>query len=226
MAYFDDAASTIYVFRPLWEKMDSLNQAALVHHELHSRQMRRRGERSSVAARLTVGHIFALNGPDSLFAGLTSSSRQFVGGGFAQDGDGEDNSVFYRTRLGGVGGEVRRLQFIQLGGRPLLTKTWVDVPFAELGLAIGRSDSDPRVLGCIVRSPGVDQYETLPVQGTMTTGLKLVYQAKTGEPVRLTLLSDESVVSDVIIGPPSNCADFLTDTPKRRPLRGAPLYIN
>lgn len=203
VAYFSDAAATIYVLRSIWKQLDSVNQAALVHHELWGKAMRDLGERTSVAARFGVAHVYAVGGLVSLNDGIAASSLAYsaspmtITGG---SGDGRDLSNFHATKMYSIGGEILRLQFSQLNGRPQLAKTWVDLPYMDWNLAFGRSASRPEIIGCVLQTPGVDFQFAAPVQGSMTKDLAIVYEIKTGEPIRLTLKRGTDALGSGMVG--------------------------
>ena len=190
IAFFDDAMQRIYVRKDLWEKLDSMNQAALLFHELWYRELRLLKDTTSIYARRTVAHIFAVRGPISLKDGLTDQSRQMSIGNYTESST--EISTFHLTAnslpYGGY-----RAQFSHLQGRPQLAKTWVDLPSfpGRMKFAI-RNDLKG---GCVVDSDETPVDIVLPMQGTLVPGLSIRYSYRKGEPVSFALMKNGTVLS-------------------------------
>lgn len=194
VAYFDDRAGVIYVLRPLWEKLDSMNQAGLLQHEIFGREFRKLGDMTSEMARRTVAHAFAVSGNLPIFDGLPSTAVAYIAHP-AINGNGgtSDISSFQTAKYFSIEGEVRRLQFDTLGGRALLTKTWADLPYQAWNLKLDG-------LQCVVADAGVYADVTVPVQGAITKGLSVNLKMATGAPVQITVLRDSEVLSTGYVG--------------------------
>lgn len=63
VALYMDDTSQLYVSQEIWDHMDTLNKAALLHHEILYEQMRKDGERNSKRVRKIVGQIFSKKTP-------------------------------------------------------------------------------------------------------------------------------------------------------------------
>jgi hypothetical protein len=203
VAFFDDTAQSVTVLRGLWEKMDSLNQAALVHHELFYREMRPLKDRDSVLSRRAVAHVYSVRGPVPLLDGLSAASQRYLAQTEGANGSTNEISLFHLTPFPAA--NFSRLQFAALQGRPALAKSWVDVPLQNWNLRFGRSPVDPNYIGCIVRDENTDVVLEGPVQGTMFPGLKVQISYKTGLPVSLRLYRGAELLSEGLVGGAGNC---------------------
>jgi hypothetical protein len=177
IAYFDDTTKRITIVKELWDKMDSLNQAALVQHEVSYRTFRQLSDFTSRYSRRMVAHAYAVRGPVSLYEGLNSNSLRYTT-------DGQNMTEFFATPQPGIR-EMIRLQFTFLEGRPLLSKTYVDLP-KELWQFDGE---------CNASRPDTNQSFDLPIQGAMLDGDILRYTYRTGEKATFELVRDGEVIS-------------------------------
>ena len=205
VAYFDDRSDTIYVLRPLWQQMDSVNQSALVSHELYFRGFRQAGELTSENARRTVAHIYALMGPPPLNEGLPHGAPSFSASG----SDGAPKiSVFRAVNFRAFG--ITRLQFTHVNGIALFSKTTADFPKMTWDFEFGRSTENPGLVACILRTPGVNQQVSAPLNTVMVKGYSIQLTLKTGEPVKMNILKDGFLVlSEGYVGGGSNCSESL-----------------
>lgn len=205
VAYFEDAANTIYILRPLWDQMDSLNQAGLVLHELFGPEIRKRGFHTSEFSRRSVAHINAVTGAAPILDGLTPSDRS-LSASTSQPNGVPDVSVFVAKKLKSLGSELLRLQFSQINGMALLAKTWIDLPYVELDLERAQCTSGALLGHMILKTPGIDLQISVPLNGKLTTGMELKVEMKTGEPVRLTLSKNGVALGETaIVGGDSYC---------------------
>lgn len=177
IAYFDDVTQRITIVKELWDKMDSLNQAALVQHEVSYRTFRQLSDFTSRYSRRMVAHAYAVRGPISLHEGLDRTSQKFTT-------EGQNLTEFYATPQSGIR-EMVRLQFTFLEGRPLLSKTFVDLP-----KELWQFDNE-----CNASRPNMNQAFDLPIQGAMLDGDILRYTYRTGEKVTFELVRDGEVIS-------------------------------
>ncbi len=177
IAYFDDKTSTIMIVKSLWDKMDSLNQAALIQHEVSYRTFRALYDFTSRYSRRMVAHAYAVSGPLAVTDGLDAGSLRFLT-------DGPNVTEFFATPMTGKR-EIVRLQFTTLEGRPILSKTWVDLPHE-----LRQFDSQ-----CRASRPDTNQVFSLPIQGAMLDGDVLRYTYRTGETVKFELVRGGEVIS-------------------------------
>ncbi|MBL7670137.1 MAG: hypothetical protein JNM39_06600 [Bdellovibrionaceae bacterium] len=188
MAFFDDLSTTVYVLKPLWDKMNSLSKAALVKHELAYEHQRGLGAKDSFMARRYVAHTFAIHGPEAILEGATPNSRRYI----MQD-QGRFSSLVV-THGNSMGKPKVMIHFDFLNAYPMLAKTSavIDSPVWELE---SKEPTETEPFGtCIVKTPGIDHVATSAINGTTTSGLSLKLDYKTGLPIKLTILDSEGRV--------------------------------
>lgn len=210
IAFFDDQAETVYILKTAWEKLDSFNQSALVHHEIGGAYYRQLGEGDSRPWRNAVAHIYAKEGeflPINHQIGMEALSYS------SQSLDKEMGpntiSTFISQKMYGPQ-EVRRIQFNQLFGRPVLAKTWIDIPFTEWKFEpyfIPGDDQQPSHVKCILETQGIDSEDVFPVQGTMATGAEVRVTMKTGYPIVLSLWRHNQFLAYGIVKTGGNCTN-------------------
>jgi hypothetical protein len=204
IAFYDGNLEKCYILQSRWNQLDSLNQAALLSHEIAYKYFRELGDKTSLLSRRLVAHNYAEQGPVSLTDGLNETSKTFsttrCGAPYGlPDNECHPISTLWITNLEPENEQsVVRLQFSQIEGRPLLTKTWVDVPTSAWELNFGRffvPGSDEASFGCIVQNPEIDFEGILDLQGTQTDGssLKLWVSAKTNEPLQIAPVIDGKI---------------------------------
>lgn len=205
IAFFDDNAEIISIVRSRFEELDALNQAALVSHELSYHYFRGLKESTSALSRLQVAHIYAVVGPTPLDDGLNETSLSFSSTHCGENYGLPQNeclpsSSFWITKL--VLPDARsitRVQFSQIAGRQLLSKTWVDVPTAGWDLRFGRfaapSTKDGIGFGCIVKDQGHDDIYNLVLEGSQIEGARFSIQLSSNTDQPLTIAP---VVDDVV----------------------------
>ncbi len=122
LAVFHDEDESIRIDSEIWNKLDSMNQAVLVIHELFYHQERKFGETTSESTRAYTRQVLTPSSYSPVKSGVETAKLA------CSLSDPKNNSVseFYLHRTPDRKGLV--LQFTFLGGRPLLVKTTVDVP--------------------------------------------------------------------------------------------------
>lgn len=135
IAYMEDNPAKTYIRKEIWDRLDSLNQAALVQHELHyhgDRVYLVVPETSSEHIRRNIAVIFASNFIEGAKHGIPSGEKEIrVQQNLNSNKTGKhDNTTFFKFETGeSVNGiPITRMQFTFLGGRAVLTKTYVDLP--------------------------------------------------------------------------------------------------
>lgn len=201
VAYYEDGASTIYILRPLWEQLSSRDQAALVQHELWYRSFRDVGEAQSVNARHAVAIAFAESGPISIEEGVPPRTPEFS----SYDWKSKKNEISSFYAINYTTGRTTRLQFTQVAGVGMLSKTWSDFPLLQWNFKLGRSSEDPEVVGCILTTPDVDQEYQSPIKGGLA-GYTVVMKMKTGEPVSLFYYHGNRLLSKGTVRGGTNCS--------------------
>jgi len=149
VAIFNDISGRVQIAKQSWEKMDSLSQAALIQHELVYRESRKfylLPESTSEHTRLTTALMFSVGLPvttSDIPENATERTtfhdpnrqlnRQFDATAFWSfnaDGPSDQelaqvsNEEYAKLRAK----QIFRKQFSYLGGRFVLTKTFVDIP--------------------------------------------------------------------------------------------------
>ncbi|MEN0059541.1 MAG: hypothetical protein AAGB31_11950 [Bdellovibrio sp.] len=199
VAYFDDLTHTIFILKPLFDRMDSVNQAALAHHELMYREYRRTGELTSENSRSAVAQIYAVNGPIPINKGVAQDTPQFVA----------SPNVFSAIQNKEL--NITRLQFSHVNGIGQFSKTWADFPKMIWSFKLGRSAENPEFVGCILQTSGTNQQYSANLNGVATKGYTLNLRVKTGEPIKMTLLKDGVLMSEEFVRGGINCSAALTE---------------
>lgn len=199
VAYFDDNADTIFILKPVFDQMDSVSQAALVHHELMYREQRRVGEKTSENSRSAVAQMYAINGPIPVNEGVAQNTPQFVA----------FPNMFFGIQQKEL--NITRLQFTHVNGIGQFSKTWADFPKMTWSFKLGRSSENSEFVGCILQTTGMDQYYSANLNGVATKGYSVNLRFKTGEPIKMTLIKDGTLMSEGYVGGGINCSASLNE---------------
>ena len=204
VAFFDDAADTIIILKPLFDRLSSVDQAALVSHELEYRDLRNLKDTTSELTRLHVAHVYAVRGVVPLRDGLSTSVSRSYGTDPVTKGQSssEGLSELFITPMVGVQ-DISRFQFTFLLGRPQLAKTWADIPRLPKNLKMGLT-SDGEDFVCLVQDPVTQSFDT-KIQGTNSVGLTLRVSYSQGSPILLTLFNRDVVLSEGYLTGGKNC---------------------
>lgn len=125
--------NTIYVRSDLWNKMDVLNQAALLVHEGLYWQLRFTGDQTSERARLTVATAFSNESLIPYDSGIPNNSEYCE---TKPDSDGLSlYSFFSFPAKNGV-----TVQFVNFNGNPMLSKSTLNLTAATWPLATNSGD--------------------------------------------------------------------------------------
>lgn len=188
-AYFDDNSGTIYILKSAWDGMDSMNRAALVQHELHYRFKRLAGEKSSNLTRKIVAHIFAQEGVTPVHSGASNTNRTYRA-------ELEYSSIF-QVLQGYQNAPMVRLQFNQINGNGLVSKTWADIPLLYWDLKYEYIKTAP-YRHCVVKTPDVNFVTTVPLNGTLYSGeYSLRIEYITNKPVKIKIINpDGSILTE------------------------------
>lgn len=132
-AVFNDDVDRVQIAKDIWNKFDSLSQAALVQHEMFYRDARQYyllPEKTSENTRLNVGIIFSNNGENVKIGIPDNADFNLIKHNLNANTDGQFSSTsFYRFEIGHENGKtVYRSQFDYIAGRAVLSKTYVDIP--------------------------------------------------------------------------------------------------
>lgn len=132
VAIFNDATGRVQISKEAWNKMDSLSQAGLVWHELWYRESRKYyllPEKNSEKSRLNTAIVFA-EGLTPVKAGVPENAKYkyIVHDPNRKVNDMTSFFIFQISESPDFSKNVFRRQFENLGGRTVLTKTYVDMP--------------------------------------------------------------------------------------------------
>lgn len=185
VAHWDDESSAIIILRSAWDQMDSLNRAALVQHEVYYHFMRMLNDQNSGLARRTVAHMFAVEGVTPINTGLNNESYFYSSSDVSENGRLSEFSVTMAAWPAGL----IRLQYSQFFGRPVLSRTWIELPLHMWSLRQKFIPGPPANMTCIAQDTGNDFDLEVPVRGTMFPDMTVHYTYKVGEPVILRLKS-------------------------------------
>lgn len=205
IAFFVDQEQTVYVLKSLWDQLDSANQVALILHETAFHHTRSLGEVTSEYARRVVVHMMAISGPVPFKKGIPDDAPSYITRQklFPQ-ADSSGISVFWTFPMYGSE-KVRRLQFSQIFGRPLLTATWAYLPYFDWEFKFGKLNSNPHVMGCLLQTPNLEGEVTSPLEGTQMEGYSIGLKYKTGEPLLLSLKHGQRILEKGYIGSGPQC---------------------
>lgn len=205
VAYFEDHSTTIYILKPLWDRLNSRDQAALVQHELWYHHYRSAGEATSENARRAVATIFAASGPEAILNGVPPNTPQFFVSEWSEFKSSQV-SAFYAINY--TASNLTRFQFTQISGVGILSKTWADFSLQNWSFKLGRSTENPVLVSCILQTPGVDQEQESPVNGGVA-GYTVRMRLKTGEPIQMSLYKGGQLMSSGQVGGGTNCSAVL-----------------
>lgn len=186
LAYFDDRSETIYILQPLWEQLDSLNQAALVTHEIGFKYYRSLGEKDSRNARVFVAHAYSVKGPSPVNDGIMIPNKDF-------SLPGKYISQFTVMPGTMVGRSTARLQFQHIAGYAMFSKTWTDIESPVWNLKAKYLNNMHHEV-CIVKTPNVNSVTSAPLQGTMFSNHYVTLEYITDQPARLKITDSNGVV--------------------------------
>lgn len=135
IALMQDPADQIFIRQDVWKAFDTANQAALIQHESFYKMSRNYvlvPDKTSEPIRKLVGLIFSVDHLEGVIDGMpTGCKMKTTFHDLNGNRTGRWDSTSYcqfetGTLINGI--PVTRLQFADLGGRPALTKSFVDIP--------------------------------------------------------------------------------------------------
>lgn len=195
LAIFFDDQNLVKIKESIWKLLDSLNKAALPHHELFYESERDNAETNSESSRSYVRQAVTQNGYTPVTQGSESAQTEC-----AAKGNGV-TSFFVRSEPNAQGTEDLTLQFTQVGGRPLLVKTTMkveDIVFATKLKVINQgndmvlfpADGTPNLRKRVVREALKTEHRS---------DWELLFYFVPGEPISLTLIQDDVPISRGIL---------------------------
>lgn len=132
-AIYRDSNSQIYVVGDIWEKLDSVNKAALLLHEAVYLMLRWEGETSSNRTRVAVGLGFANYAFPSVLEGVPKTRVMTC--------NSKDKYLDWRIIVYQSGSDRAILQILRLDGFAALDQTHVQVSLVASPLPSGPSDN-------------------------------------------------------------------------------------
>ena len=198
LAIFDDTTQKISIDSEIWTALNTLNQAALVTHELEYAYERKLEERTSETTRAIVGLIYSAHGVVPVLEGLPAARIHCITTLENRgENQGEDRGEGQSTQKGVSGFYVYpslaenghpsglTLQFTQLMGRPLLTRTTLHLE------NLSHWDTHPE--------KGADLTIKAPLDGMQSKGWELEVRYRYDSPVRLTLFQRGKQVQEAVV---------------------------
>ena len=188
VAFFNDVNQSVTILKPVCDLMSSMDQAALVQHELVYREARIYGETDSTLSRQMVADRFDGEHIKTSLDEITSKSVRYSALGKSPKNQKEALSQLYRTPIANPAG-LMRIQFTQIQGRALLSKTWIDLPLHKWNLKIGRLANGS--LACLVDDPSQAFNISAPIQSTGSVRLSVHYIYSNGEPLSFEFFANQ-----------------------------------
>lgn len=201
--FHDQEPGRVEINREIWESLDSQSRAALVTHELLYHRERRYDEKTSRSARAAVAHIYAVSGVAPLLDGVPAGAYSCVSedpryiGVDLLTARGVTSSRFSSFRVFKGGGGTR-LQFLQLAGRSMITKTAVDVSDLAFTFEARPTGDDLRQV-LVATAPGSDFDIELPLENPVRKNWSVELLYKTGEPIRLRVKAGGALLSEEFV---------------------------
>ncbi|MBL7542638.1 MAG: hypothetical protein JNL11_02430 [Bdellovibrionaceae bacterium] len=135
IAFMDDKTLKVHILKPLWDRMNSLNQAALIKHEMFyniSRNYIILPLETSEFIRKSIGLMYTANKIPSAISGIPKGLKPHM---ILHDPNAKstgrwDSTAYYSfpIRKSSNGAVFNRYQFTYVAGRIILTPTYVDMP--------------------------------------------------------------------------------------------------
>ncbi|MCM2322225.1 MAG: hypothetical protein NDJ90_03080 [Oligoflexia bacterium] len=205
VAIFETDALTgkesVRVDSELWAAMDSLNQAALVTHELWYKLERELEETTSEGTRAAVAHLYASAGATPIREGLPEDRFECTTGGMNGYSETRTDLSFFWVHgknVPGRGPEVT-LQFFQLMGRPIVSKAIAELPGISFLLTNYPDGPAERKLIPVVAEAGADRVFRVPVQGSQRKDLELGVEYIQGRPLKLSVFQKGVLIQTAVI---------------------------
>lgn len=188
----DSKPETINIDTDYWNMLDSLNQAALIQHELEYKYERLLMEETSENTRAAVAHLFTTDATP-VNSGIPTDHLTC----FAGDDQGQRLSVFQ------VYGSINKnfkpelvLQWQQIMGRPMINKATINIE----GIGFILSDENPLVTEKqfyqTVAEFGANKHSKYPVIGGHDSNWEISIDYEFGKPVKLGLYEKGVLVQE------------------------------
>ncbi len=186
VAVYDDDEGHIDTSLEIWSAMDSLNQAALIAHEIIYREYRAAGDRTSQNTRAIVARVFSTTPPMRQKEGIPQSAH-FCHTSFSPDG--AEDAFFYLFQS--PANESKTVvQFIRLFGRTTFAPLKIEIPqVIDLQQTEIRQSEDSIV--SIVTNPLANMDNAFPLIGDgLFPGYSVSMRYLFNEPILIGLHDD------------------------------------
>lgn len=190
--FHDEIPNRVEIDSEIWNSLNSVNRSALVTHEAYYAWERTLRERTSQNTRVAVGIIYAASGVEPVKSGVPQDALTC----FSEDprflrqhgrSSGSDRlSSFSVYPVMTPEGKGTRLQFGQIGGRPILTKTTVEIPGVEFALGKIEWDQTLNIPVSKVSEANKNVHLEIPLRGGVRENASVEVSYVTGQPVRLS----------------------------------------
>jgi hypothetical protein len=198
-AVYDDFTHQISINSEIWAALDSMNQMALVAHELVYRIYRVSGDGTSENARRLVAQLYSMNPAPRQKDGIPENTGSCWTGNFDPKGNQPAPTQFYiypdpLNPSGSI------LQFTQLWGRYTFSPTRVRLPIhVEIGHQVtdtsrSYSQYDLKYWQYDVTDPTANFDEILPLEGPVFKGYKIAVRYRFGENMRIAFLDPQNTL--------------------------------
>lgn len=195
LAIFFDSTERVKINRELFNKMNSLDQAALIVHELFYKYERMFRESTSESTRSYVGQVLALSGNSRVDEGAELAKQTCSAIGTEKVLGSNPVTVFHHLETRNIDGTKDTvLQFEHIGGRPLLVKTTVTIPNFSFDVQRSFVRQEPYTVS-IPSNPGHDFVEKFPIQTEHRSDWEVLIRYQYPEPITFTLIQDGAPVS-------------------------------
>lgn len=195
LAYFNDRTNEVLINKDLWAKLDSLNQAALAHHEIFYRHVRTaHNVKNSVQTALFVAHVYSAGDIPSRDHALPADAKQTV---ILEDTEDAFRPLSYLKMYKTGNSWGHTLQFDQIEGFSMVTRTVMSLPYENLQFKASAKSLMAMRGVCDVVTPNIDFTGMMDIQGTQAGTLKYKVTVKTGEPIRMQLYENNQPAGKV-----------------------------
>lgn len=186
LAIFYDSSYQVEIDKEIWLSLDSLNQAALVSHEMFYQWERKFREMTSESTRSYIRQIVSTAGFTPVKAGADQAELSCS----AHSGPLHSpviSSFYLHKKDNGSGGQELMLQFDQLAGRPILVKTTAEFSGVDFNTTKVFENGHYR----LYPKPGLaDTRVKMQVQTEHRSDWEILFKYVSGEPVTIALIQD------------------------------------
>ncbi len=190
VAFFDDSIDKLKISTPIWNELDTLNQAALIYHEMLYRDARLANKvDTSVKSRAQVAALFSKDSPPAkeINQKETSLSGWIAGNSIASSDQYLQSTNFYYQR----NQNILTLDLYQIAGKSLLTKTTVSFDIGETNFYHGFNNSLGR---SVVLTDSTEPKKLKAHIQSMLSNLDMEIIFSPGEPLIARIYEDDKII--------------------------------